>query len=75
MDYFLKEEQKMIKNLARKIAEEKLKPVRAKNDKEVPKTTQHAISLMQQINSNMDYNTAKEMDIEEIRIYIGGRPC
>ena len=34
-----------------------------KNDKEVPKTTQHAISLMQQINSNMDYNTAKEMDI------------
>lgn len=34
MDYFLKEEQKMIKNLARKIAEEKLKPVRAKNDKE-----------------------------------------
>ena len=34
-----------------------------KNDKEVPKTTQHAISLMQQINSNMDYDTAKEMDI------------
>ena len=34
-----------------------------KNDKEVPKTTQRAISLMQQINSNMDYDTAKEMDI------------
>jgi len=30
----LNEEQKMIKNLARKIAEEKLKPVRSKNDRE-----------------------------------------
>ncbi len=30
----MNEEQKMIKNLARKIAEEKLKPVRSKNDRE-----------------------------------------
>jgi butyryl-CoA dehydrogenase len=32
MDYFLTEEQKMIKELARKIAEEKIKPVRAELD-------------------------------------------
>ncbi|NLI40727.1 MAG: acyl-CoA dehydrogenase [Caldisericales bacterium] len=32
MDYFLTDEQKMIKNLARKIAEEKMRPVRAELD-------------------------------------------
>ena len=34
MDYFLTEEQKLIKDLARKIAEEKILPVRAKYDEE-----------------------------------------
>lgn len=32
MDYFLTDEQKEIKNLARKISEEKIKPVRAQLD-------------------------------------------
>ena len=32
MDYFLTEEQKMLKELARKIAEEKIIPVRAELD-------------------------------------------
>lgn len=34
MDYFLSDEHKMIRNIARKIADEKIKPVRAKLDEE-----------------------------------------
>ena len=34
MNYFLTEEQKMIKDLARRVAEEKIVPVRAKYDEE-----------------------------------------
>ena len=33
MDYFLTEEQQMIKEIARKIADERIKPVRAELDK------------------------------------------
>ena len=62
MDYFLTEEQQMIKEIARKIAEEKIKPVRAELDeKEVFHEEFHEVCFNQRHIHNIEYAFAVDL--------------